>query len=245
MSVKSALKEGNPDMAKITKAAFLSVVHEEVTNHFQAAGFACREQAVFWRNVGALEQGIVFYPDSDFTRIHIPTGANVPALYPRFDYIDGGHYGSLLVSRWLGEFKLPIKRSDCYYYFRNLDDLRGVIARVHHDFVEQAEPWLAQLVTVDDVAREFHAFRIASKPGEERPPDPFGWAMYGWLLQAAGRELEARPWLEMALEQFDKPAFYAKGIQIVPIGTRGAKPLPRTPEELRTVELLKSDLGVE
>jgi hypothetical protein len=230
---------------RITKFEFLEVVHDEVPKHFAETGFLLKRPAAYWRNVGAVEQGMFLYPDSDFTRIHVPTGAQVPELDRRFETIRGGRYGSLLVSRWLGEFKQPIKRTDSYYYYRNLEDLRSVIARVHHDFVEQAEPWLAQLVTIDDVAREFHAFRIASKPGEERPPDPFGWAMYGWLLQAAGRELEAKPWLKMALEQFNKPAFYAKGIQIVPIGTRGAKPLPRTPEELRTIELLKIDLGVE
>ncbi len=72
---------------RITKSEFLEVVHNEVPKHFADAGFVLKMPAAYWRNVGAVEQGMFLYPDTDFTRIHVPTGAHVPALDKYFDII--------------------------------------------------------------------------------------------------------------------------------------------------------------
>ena len=230
---------------RTTKENFLETVADEGPKLFSQLGFYYRQPAVFWRKLGAVEHGFFLTADPTPTQFHVSVGAHVPGLEERFDYIDGEPLTSLVVSRPLGLLRKDGKGERTIYYFSTVEQMRGVFPKVYADFLEEAEPWLETLVTVDDVAREFHRWRIAPpSPGETRPPDPFAWAQYGWLLQEAGNRLEAQPWLERALDQLREPAFYMKGGAFVPIGTKGARPVPRLPEELRLIELLRSDLGV-
>jgi hypothetical protein len=171
----------------------------------------------------------------------MPVGVYVPSLNERLDYaaFGGTHYPTLLVSRWLGEFKSKPTSDDYYYYFATVEQLRFLFPRVHADFVEQAEPWLAELTSIEATAKEFYKQRIAPpSTGESRFPDPFAWATYGWLLQAVGVDVEAKHWLKRAAEELQRP-LYGKGGQLVPEGTKGARIIPRNEAELRLQELLE------
>jgi hypothetical protein len=249
LSEKSALRQDDRKMGnKVTKKLFEKVTAEEAARHFSALGFAESEPGAFTRKCGAVVHGFGFTPNPSFTHFHMPVGAYLPSLNARLDYVafGGPHYPTLLVSRWLGEFNENFTRHDYYFHFASLEQLREKFPKVYSDFVEQAEPWLAGLTTVGAVAREFHKWRLAPpEPGVVRPPDPFAWATYGWLLQEADQQLEGQQWLEQSLDQLKEPAFYVKGAHFVPIGTPGARPIPRRPEELRLIEMLKRDLGTK
>jgi hypothetical protein len=228
---------------KVTKKLFERVVSEEVTHLFSSLGFVETEPGAFDRERGDVVHGFGFTPNPSFTHFHVPVGVNVPALVARTDYLDfgGAHYPTLLVSRWLGELKPHYTRSDIYYHFATVEEMRGKFPQVYTDFVEQAEPWLARLTTVDAVADEFYKWRIAPPlTGEVRPPDPFAWALYGWLLQEAGHGEQAGEWLSRALKELRRPK-YSKAGQIVPEGTRNSRLIPPSDSERRLQELLEND----
>jgi hypothetical protein len=114
---------------------------------------------------------------------------------------------------------------------------------VYADFIEQAEPWLAQMTTVEGVAREFYKLRIGPVPsGETRPPDPYAWAQYGWLLQESGKPEEGRPWLQRALDFLRQPAHMQAG-RLVVYSLPGSTPIPMTAEDNRLLELLNKGLA--
>ena len=68
--------------------------------------------------------------------------------------------------------------------------------------------------------------------------------MYGWLLQEAGRNEEARQWLARAYEFLQQPDHLRVG-QLVPRTLPGSRPISRRPEENRLMELLRKDLTVQ
>ena len=228
---------------KVTKRLFERVSSEEATRLFSSLGFVESEAGAFRRDCGDVLHGFGFTPNPSFTRFHVPVGVDVPALVSRSDYIDfaGAHYATLIVSHWLGEFKPFQRQSDIYYHFATVEEMRGKFPKVYTDFIEQAEPWLARLRSIDAVADEFHKWRIAPlSTGEVRPPDPFAWALYGWLLQEAGHREEASEWLSRALAELRRPK-YMKAGQIVAKGTRGFRLIPPSDPERRLQELLEKE----
>ena len=95
---------------------------------------------------------------------------------------------------------------------------------------------------LDDVTIAYFRYRIGPPTtGEQRPPDPFAWATYGWLLEELGRRDEARRWLERAYAETNRP-IYAKGGSLVPEGTKGGVLLDRSLEEKRLRTLLEKEL---
>jgi hypothetical protein len=226
----------------VTKKLFQEAVSKDVGDLFLPLGFTEDEAGAFTRECGKVSHGFGVVSNPSFTHFQVPVGAFVPAIDRFLDCISGEHYPSLLVSRFLGMFKPDRRQRYIHYHFGTLVELRAQFPKMHADFVEQAEPWLAGLATIDDVAAEFYKLRIAApSPKITRPPDPFAWAQYGWLLRESGRELEAKPWLERAYDQLKEPTFWTKGGHFVPIGTPGAKPIPRRPEEVRLAELLRKE----
>lgn len=230
---------------KVTKAIFEKVVSEEVARLFGPLGFDERKPGAFERQCGRVVHGFGFTPNPSVTHFHVPVGPDVPVLHHKLDYVSfaGDHYPTLLVSRWLGELKNKFDTTDVYYHFATVEELRAKIPIVYADFVEQAEPWLAGLVTIEAVAEEFFKWRIAPpEPGLTRPPDPFAWAIYGWLLQESGDTDAARPWLDRALQELCRPRYHLAG-QIVSAGTKGARHLQLEQAEQRLQEVLERDLG--
>jgi hypothetical protein len=226
---------------RTTKKLFEQVISEEVAKHFATSGFEEAEPGAFIRECSEIVHGFGFSPNASVTHFHVPVGVYVPLLNKRLDYIDfgGTHYPTLLVSRWLGEFKEKYTSRDCYYHFATVEQLREQFPKVRADFVEQAEPWLARLTNVEAVASEFYKWRIGPpSTGEVRLPDPSAWAIYGWLLQESGRQTESKPWLEQALEEVRRPR-YGKGGQLVPEGTKGARLIPPDKVQIRLREVLE------
>ena len=228
---------------RVTKNLFERVTSENVSSLFVPLGFTEVDRGAFDRQRGEVLHGFGFTPNPSFTHFHVPVGVNVPTILQRTDYVDfaGAHYPTLLVSRWLGEFKPKCRRSDIYYDFATVEQMREKFPLVYSDFVEQAEPWLARLTTVDAVADEFYRWRIAPpSTGEVRRPDPFAWAIYGWLLQEAGHDDESKQWLSRALDELHRPKFGKAG-QLVPEGTKGARLIAPTAPETRLRELLEAE----
>jgi len=229
---------------KVTEARFLRVL-DDIAPLFSQLGFAPTEPAVFFRQRGEIEQGLFLTPNPSYTHFTVEVGVNVPAVVARSDYVDFGHGGrcaSLLVSRPLGLLRSDLQGERTFYHFATVEEMREKFVQVYSDFVEQAEPWLARLTTIEEVAKEFFKWRVAPpSTGEIRRPDPFAWAIYGWLLQESGHEVDARPWLVRAYEYLQQPDHMKAG-RLVPRGTPGSRPIPRRAEENRLMELVKKDL---
>jgi hypothetical protein len=173
---------------RTTRARYIQIIDEEVLPLFSSLGFEAQEPAAFTRQRGDVVHGVFFAPDPSYTRFHVPVGAVVPVINERLDYVRGGKALGLIVSRWLGEFKPNFTRDDYYYHFATVEQMRAQIPKMYSDFLEQAEPWLADMTSVEGVAKEFYKLRIGPAPsGETRPPDPYAWAQYGWLLQESGK----------------------------------------------------------
>jgi hypothetical protein len=241
---KGAARKVQP---KLTKKRIERIASEKLRLLFSPLNFVERAPGAFCRDVGRVSHGfgLSFHPS--LGQFHVPVGAYVPEIKKKTNYIDfeGADYPTLLVSRWLGEFKQSHTTSDYYYRFGSVAELEALLLKVHSDFVAQAEPWLGSLSTIDDVAAEFYRRRIApQKSDPQAPVNPFAWADYGWLLQAAGREMEARPWLERAYEYVKQPKYMQKGRLIVR-SLPGSRTIPLTAEDNRLIELLEKDLGIE
>ena len=260
---------------RLAKAGFLKVVTEEGMRLFPQLGFTQTEPAVFWRKRGEVEHGFFLRPSPSFTRITVDVGADLPSLRQRLDYVafGGAYYATLLVSRPLGLLCRDGEGERTSYHFATAEEMRLKLSVVYADFVEQAEPWLAGLTTVDAVAKEFYKWRVGPPPGQEtspansnassvygrvvgflkghaaavrtpegRPPDPFAWAMYGWLLQEAGQSDDARSWLARAYEFLQLPEEMKAGRLVPRVGWK-AKPTPPLAEESRLLHLLKMELA--
>lgn len=228
---------------RTTKSLFETTASQEVNKRFSSLGFVEIQPGVFDRHCGAVVHGFGLSTDSTYTRFSVDVGVNVPALVDRMDNVRGVHCETFAVSRPLGLLRPPgVKGGRTFYYFATVEELRDVFPRVYADFVEQAEPWLATLTTVEDVAKEFHKWRIVP-PGPKltRPPDPFAWAIYGWLLKEAGNELQAKPWLERALEEVRRPMQDKEG-RIIPRGNERAGAIKLNGAEMRLGELLEREL---
>lgn len=228
---------------RITKEMFKRVTSEESSKLFTRLGFNESEHGTLMRESGDIVHAFGFTPNPSFTRFHVPVGAYVPSLEARFDYLNGVHCPGLLVSRWLGEFKPRYGQSDVYYHFATVEAMRKKLAQVYTDFVDQAEPWLARLTTIEEVSKEFFKWRIAPPAaGHNRPPDPFAWAIYGWLLREAGHDEDARRWLVQAHDFLQQPEAM-KADRLIPRAIPALQPTLRRAEEDRLMELLKRDLA--
>lgn len=233
--------------SRITKKTFEQIIAQEIPKYFISLDFAEAAPGAFCRQRGVVRQGFGLTPNPSFSHFHVPVGVALPAIDRRIDYVDfgGRHYPTLLVSRWLGEFKGTPRRHDIYYHFSTEDELRKIAQKVYADFKEQAEPWLANLTTVESVAKCFHLSRIAPTSDREgRRPDPFAWAIYGWLLHELGQEDESRTWLQRARDHLRQPCVMKSG-QFVPRTTRGLRSLSLRAEESRLLDLLEQDLSNE
>lgn len=230
---------------RTTKKLYFKTLAEEAPKFFSQLGFAYTEPGVLWRTLGVVDHGFFLTPDPSCTHYSVEVGANVAGLDERLDYVSSGgaHYTTLLVSRPLGLLRPPGRKGEqLHYHFATVEELRTTFPHLYADFVERAEPWLAGLTTVEDVAKEFHKWRIAP-PGPKltRPPDPFAWAIYGWLLKEAGNELQARPWLERALAEVRRPMQEKVG-RIIPRGNERAGAIKLNEAEMRLGELLEQEL---
>jgi len=226
---------------KVTKARFLRIIDENAPI-FSELGFAQTEPAVFFRQRGEVEQGFFLTPNPSYTHFTVEVGANVPAVAGRIDFVDFGHgrgCTSLLVSRPLGLLRSDMQGERTFYHFATVEQMREKMPQVYADFLEQAGPWLARLTTTEEVAREFFKWRLAPpSTGDTRRPDPFAWAIYGWLLQEAGHKEDARSWLVRAYDFLQQPEHMKAG-RLVPRGTPGSRPIPRRAEDERLMHLIK------
>ena len=197
MFAKSVWKEGGHKM-KVSKGIYIKVIAEEASRIFEPLGFVQKGSAAFWRNHNDVVHGFYLTPNASFTHITVEVGADVPVLQSRCDYVafGGEHYARLLVSRPLGLLRRDPPHETTFYHFATINEMRARLPQIYADFVEEAEPWLAGMTTIEAVAREFHKWRIAPPAGgHKRPPDPFASAIYGWLLQETGKIEESKKWL--------------------------------------------------
>jgi hypothetical protein len=228
---------------RTTEELLKQTVAEEAGPMLARLGFVEEIVGAYWRDVGGIRHGVFFMPRS-VTGFSVQVGASMSSLErERLDYVDfgGEHHSTLLVSRPLGLLRREPPRERTIYYFATVEEMRAVFPRVYADFVEQAEPWLATITTVSDVAREFYKWRVEpTLSGQPHVPDPFAWAIYGWLLQDIARHDEARPWLERALEELRRPA-EATG-RLIPRGSPAGR-IAMSEGEARLAELLERDLA--
>src|SRR4029078_3286088 len=164
---------------RLTKSILCQTVAAIAPKLFGQLNFGETEPCVFWRQCGEVEQGLFLTPNPSLSHLTVDVGTNVPAIDNRLDYGRGGPSTTLLVSRPLSLLRSEGQGERTYYHFANVEELREKLPEVYADFVEQAEPWLARLTTVEDVAKEFFKGRIAPPAsGGIRPRDAFAWAIY-------------------------------------------------------------------
>ena len=224
---------------RVTKRTFEEFVSREINALFASLDYAEASPGAFCRRRGAVIHGFGLTPNPSYTHFHVPVGVQVLAISRRLDYVDGANYPAHLVSRWLGEFKSTYTSADTHFHFANLDQLHIVLQRVRSEFEIQAEPWLKQLGTIEEVAQEFFRRRVQNplNDGGARAPDPFAWAIYGWLLEALGQEREAKQWFERAREELSIVWYMKNGRRVDP-STKGAQRMPQPIEESRLLELI-------
>ena len=229
----------------MTKRQFQRLCAQEVPGLFSPLGFTEIEPGAYCRARPGFFHGFGFTFSRSTVRYCVPFGVTVPVIDQRGDFVMQGHYPALLVSHRLGEFRKNMRGVEKWYDCNSPEELKDSLRIVHADFLAEAEPQLAGLQTLDDVTAAYYRYRIGRPTtGEDRPPDPFAWATYGWLLQELGRQAEARSWLERAYAETTR-SIYAKGGQIVPKGTKGCVLLDRSLEEKRLRALLEKELTFE
>jgi hypothetical protein len=227
----------------MVKKELWGLMSREVPPLFSSLGFTENEPGAFMRVCAGFVQGFGFSPNRSVTQFFVPVGVTVPALWPKNDFIDQGHYPSLIVSRRLGEFRKKMRGLDEWYPCATDAEFRAALPRVKADFVAQAVPWLERFKTLEDVASDYYFYRIGPPTGGgRRPPDPFAWAMYGWLLQAIGKNEEAKGWLEKAYYEVRMPLFIDRTGRFVSEHTAGARAYKRPEPEERLEELLRQSL---
>jgi len=149
-----------------------------------------------------------------------------------------GHYPALTISQRLGELRNHGTGIEEWYGVSSNEELSGVFDRVYRDFVEQAQPWLEELDSLESVAGEFFQRRIGvPASGENRRPDPFAWAAYGWMLEELGKKEESEDWLRRAACELLRPNYMKNG-RLLDHDEDGATQLQKSQEEERLLQLL-------
>lgn len=186
---------------KVTRTDFRAIVAEEVTNRFGSLGFKEHDAGAFGRAHTGFIQGFGVTPDSSLMKFCVSVGVLIPALWVKEDYLLGIHAPGFKISHRLGEFRNSFTGIDTWYHFYTSTELRSCFDTVRDDFMAQAVPWLERLRNLDDVVAEYYRYRIGPlSSGDERPPNPFAWASYGWMLELIGQPGVAREWLVRARE---------------------------------------------
>jgi len=183
-------------------------------------------------------------------KFRVVVGIHVPVLRSMGKFIEQGDFAGLHISHSLGQFR----NTDCtapetWYGFRTSEQLKQAIEKMHGDFLNQAVPWLGQFQGLADVATYFYKKRIEDTSKSIRsygvsPPDPFAWAIYGWMLEELGKREEAISWWQKAYEEVHRPLFVDKSGRSVLEGTKGAKLVRHPDAEERLEELLRQSLGL-
>ena len=233
----------------LTKKEFWGKCQPAVTEQCAQWGFRAEQQGIFMRPLDNIWHGLAIVmnwhgPDS-FYVLH---GVHVPALHGKMPYITDRSYRGFEIDHRLGTYrKNGMEGTDVWYQCRDMRQLDDGLARMFRDFEAWALPWYERFRTLHDVAAEFRRTRIDDPPGDwpkgagPRPPDPFGWAMYGWMLEEIGHREEANLWLHKAYDEVTKP-LYTKDGRMVPEGVKGARKTRHPPEEERLEELLRQSL---
>ena len=208
-------------------------------------GIFVREQDRFWNGFAVVPSRN--QPHSCYAGI----GLHVPALRDRLKFIDQvPDIVGFEISHRLGTYRegARLVGLDEWYGFRNEKQLMEAMDRMFGHFEAWALPWYEQFQGLEDVAREFYRYRIEDLP-EKRPPgigpkapDPFGWALYGWMLEEIGKKEDAHAWLRRAYDEVHRPLFVDAQGRPISKTTRGAKPVRHPDAEERLEELLRQSL---
>jgi hypothetical protein len=210
---------------------------------FGSLGFSETDPGAFTRPVENILHGFGFTLHRSHAQFCVPVGVSVPCLHPKVEHVMQGHYPALTISQRLGELRNSGTGIEQWYSVSSNDELSNVFELVYRDFVEQALPWLEELNSLDSVAREFFQRRIAPPPtGEKRRPDPFAWAIYGWMLEESGKKEESEDWLRRATFELVRPTYMKNG-RLLDHDEAGATQLQKSQEEERLLQLLRQTTG--
>lgn len=185
---------------KITKHEFDEIVARSTASTFGRFGFSPwrTNNAVLCRDVEEVLQCVFIEPDRSVVKFKVTIGVTVPKLWPKEHFIVGSDNLSPTVSIQLGQLRTDLPGCVKWYAFYTANDLKDAIAKMEIDFLNEAIPWLDKVTSIDKVAGEYSERVFALLPtGDELPPDPFGWATYGWLLNEMGQRKMARHWFQM------------------------------------------------
>jgi len=227
---------------KVTRSEFRRIATDEVLTRFGPLGFTEYDACAFGRERDAFIEGFGLSPDLSVMQFYVSVGFLIPALWDRERFILGGHSPGFEISHRLGHFRNNLTGLQTPYHFYTASELRACFNKVYTDFEEQALPWLEKFPTLEDVIAEYYRYRIGPPPGgEKRQPDPFGWAIYGWMLEELGRTEESHEWLTRSYEQLRRTTYMKDGITVAE-GTKGSQAVPPSPEQQRLNQLLRQSL---
>jgi hypothetical protein len=180
-----------------------------------------------------------FYVD---VGIHFPCLQESTVFISQIDYRSFGLFHRLGTKREGGR-----EGTDEWYRFLSEKELIREIERMMRHFEAWALPWYERFKTLDDAVQEFYRTRIEDRLKDPRhgplPPDPQGWAMYGWMLERLGRTDEAIGWLRKAYDEVTRPLFMKDG-RFVSADVKGARKVRHPEAEERLEELLRQSLGL-
>jgi hypothetical protein len=185
----------------------------------------------------------------DPTAFHVEIGIHFPLLRETARWIDGTDSIGFEISHRLGTYRDNGKLVglDEWYSCGNDKQLRDECRRMLMHVEAWALPWYEKFHTLAEAVAEFYQLRIDDPPEKRprgvgpKPADPFGWAMYGWMLEALDRREEAHHWLRRAYDEVNNPLFMKDG-RMVRAGTSGAKSVRHSEVEEKLAELLRQSL---
>ncbi len=225
--------------SQLSKKAFARAVKKHAEVRLAALGFDWEEPTVFLERAGQITKSVGFIQGKVRDSFCVSVGPFVNAIEPMFWYIGGCKYISVAISQRLGDFRNNMRGSETWYSAGTEPELLESLDAAMKDFEEQAIPWLNKFETVADIAAEYYLRQIATPKGmSRRPPNPFAWADYAWMLDECGRHDEAKTWKERAVKYLEDREIIGEGAGFVM--TAGPANAPRTEAESRLLALLKN-----
>ncbi len=187
-----------------------------------------------WKDVFFLD---LLRPTKDAFKVVV--GIHVPARAKRMEILNHDNIPWPEVSRSLGILDY---KQETWYEFTDADSLKDAIDRMWLDFKTQAEPWLNNFNTIQDIANGYFEGHIAENllEGMKRNPSPMSWTIYGYLLIEAGNTATGREWLAKASRELDKPIFW-KGSQRFYEKVPGSRETPRSKDEQGLIQILDKE----